>query len=50
MPTTTPGVKIDAVRALGAEVVLHGDSFTDAYGHALTLEKKQHLRSCNDLR
>lgn len=43
MPTTTPGVKIDAVRALGAEVVLHGDSFTDAYGHALTLEKKQQL-------
>lgn len=43
MPTTTPGVKIDAVRALGAEVVLHGDSFSDAYGHALTLEKKQQL-------
>lgn len=43
MPTTTPGVKIDAVRALGAEVVLHGDSFTDAYGHALTLEKKHQL-------
>lgn len=43
MPTTTPGVKIDAVRALGAEVVLHGDSFSDAYGHALTLEKKQQM-------
>ena len=43
MPTTTPGVKTDAVRALGAEVVLHGDSFSDAYGHALTLEKKQQL-------
>ncbi len=43
MPTTTPGVKTDAVRTLGAEVVLHGDSFSDAYGHALTLEKKQQL-------
>ncbi len=43
MPTTTPGVKIDAVRALGAEVVLHGDSFTDAYEHALTLEKKNKM-------
>jgi threonine dehydratase len=43
MPTTTPGVKIDAVRALGAQVVLHGDSFSDAYSHALTLEKKQQL-------
>jgi len=43
MPTTTPGVKIDAVRALGAEVVLHGDSFSDAYGLALSIEKKQQL-------
>ncbi|WP_312853202.1 threonine ammonia-lyase, biosynthetic [Zwartia sp.] len=43
MPTTTPGVKVDAVRALGADVVLHGDSFSDAYAHALILEKKQQL-------
>ncbi|MDM4766419.1 threonine ammonia-lyase, biosynthetic [Pelomonas sp. SE-A7] len=43
MPTTTPKVKIDAVQALGGEVVLHGDSFTDAYGRALELEKDQGL-------
>lgn len=43
MPTTTPAVKIDAVRALGAQVVLHGDSFSDAYAQALILEKKHHL-------
>jgi threonine dehydratase len=43
MPTTTPEVKIDAVKALGGEVVLKGDSFSDAYAHALTLEKKHHL-------
>jgi threonine dehydratase len=43
MPTTTPPVKIDAVRARGGEVVLFGDSFTDAYQHALTLEKKLKL-------
>ena len=43
MPTTTPQVKIDAVKARGGEVVLFGDSFTDAYNHALTLEKKQKL-------
>ncbi|MFL9926722.1 threonine ammonia-lyase, biosynthetic [Herbaspirillum lusitanum] len=43
MPTTTPQVKIDAVKARGGEVVLFGDSFTDAYGHALILEKKQKL-------
>jgi threonine dehydratase len=27
MPNTTPDIKIDAVKALGGEVVLHGDSF-----------------------
>ncbi len=40
MPTTTPSVKIEAVKALGGEVVLVGDSYSDAHAHALTLEKK----------
>ena len=39
MPVTTPRLKVDAVHALGAEVVLHGDSYSDAYLHALELEK-----------
>ncbi|QHI98293.1 threonine ammonia-lyase, biosynthetic [Xylophilus rhododendri] len=43
MPTTTPQLKVDAVRALGGEVVLHGDSYTDAYGHSVELEKAQGL-------
>jgi threonine dehydratase len=43
MPTTTPQLKIDAVRALGGEVELHGESYSDAYTHALTLQKKQGL-------
>src|SRR5690625_7771947 len=43
MPVTTPQLKIDAVRNLGGEVVLVGDSFTDAYEHALTLEKEEVL-------
>ena len=43
MPTTTPQVKIDAVRARGGEVVLAGDSYSDAYQHALKLEKKEKL-------
>jgi threonine dehydratase len=43
MPTTTPPVKIDAVRARGGEVVLFGDSYSDAYQHALTLQTKQKL-------
>jgi threonine dehydratase len=30
-------------RGLGGEVVLHGDSYSDAYTHALQLEKKQGL-------
>ena len=43
MPVTTPRLKVDAVHALGAEVVLHGDSYSDAYVHALELEKSQGL-------
>ncbi len=34
MPTTTPPVKIEAVKRLGGEVVLHGDSYSDAYERA----------------
>lgn len=43
MPTTTPQLKIDGVKALGGEVVLHGDSYSDAYQHAAVLEKQQGL-------
>lgn len=38
MPVTTPRLKVDAVRQLGAEVHLHGDSYSDAYEHALALQ------------
>ncbi len=40
MPATTPILKVESTRALGAEVVLHGDSFDDAYAHSLELQKK----------
>lgn len=43
MPTTTPAIKVNAVRARGAEVVLFGDSYSDAYTHALEVEKKEGL-------
>ena len=43
MPTTTPQVKVDAVRGFGGEVVLFGDSYSDAYDYALTLQKSQGL-------
>jgi threonine dehydratase len=40
MPVTTPNLKSDAVRAWGAEVILHGDSYSDAYTHALELQQR----------
>ena len=43
MPITTPQLKIDAVRARGAVAVLHGDSYSDAYQHALSLQAAQGL-------
>ncbi len=43
MPVTTPQLKVDAVRARGAEVVLHGDSYSDAYARALELQRAENL-------
>ena len=40
MPVTTPQIKSAAVEARGATVVLHGDSYSDAYAHAQVLQKK----------
>lgn len=37
MPQTTPDIKVDAVRRLGGEVVLWGDTYGEAYAHALEL-------------
>ncbi|MEM1263232.1 MAG: threonine ammonia-lyase, biosynthetic [Pseudomonadota bacterium] len=34
MPVTTPSIKSDAVRRLGGQVVLHGDTYDDAQQHA----------------
>jgi len=43
MPTTTPRLKIDAVRGFGGEVVLFGDSYSDAHAHSLELQEQQGL-------
>ena len=43
MPVTTPKLKVDAVQALGGEVVLFGDSYSDAYGHAVGLQQERGL-------
>ena len=40
VPVTTPHIKIAAVEARGAKVVLFGDSYSDAYAHALALQKR----------
>lgn len=37
MPSTTPSLKVQGVRARGGQVVLHGDSFPHALAHALKL-------------
>lgn len=41
MPATTPILKVEGTRALGAEVVLYGDGFDDAYAHSLKLQKEK---------
>lgn len=41
MPATAPRLKIDAVVARGAEVVLYGETYSDAYSHALELMKTE---------
>ena len=40
MPATTPQIKIDAVAGRGATVVLHGDSYDEAYQHAKGIAKQ----------
>jgi len=39
MPQTTPQIKVQAVIDLGAEVVLFGDDFDQAYEHALAITR-----------
>ena len=43
MPITTPEIKVNSVRAWGAKVILSGDSFDEAYVHALELAEQQQL-------
>jgi threonine dehydratase len=41
MPATTPQIKINAVASRGAEVVLYGDSYSDAYEHAREITRER---------
>lgn len=43
MPTTTPEIKVEAVRNLGGNAILVGESYDEAYAHALELAETQDL-------
>jgi threonine dehydratase len=43
MPLTTPDIKVQAVAALGAELILHGDDYDQAYEHATELARQRGL-------
>jgi threonine dehydratase len=43
MPVTTPAIKVNAVKARGAQVVLSGDSYSDAYVHAKKLASRSRM-------
>ena len=52
MPATTPILKVEATRAYGAEVVLYGDTFDDAYARSLELQKEKgyvYIHPFNDI-
>lgn len=41
MPKTTPDIKVSAVKQMGGEVILHGNAYDDAYGHAMKLAEQR---------
>jgi len=43
MPVSTPNIKVQAVEQLGAEVILHGDVYDDAFHHAKKLEAEHDM-------
>ena len=52
MPTTTPLIKVERTKALGAEVVLAGNVYDEAYEHALKLAEENNytfIHPFNDL-
>ena len=40
MPTTTPLIKVERTKGYGAEVILHGDVYDEAYGALESLKKR----------
>ena len=43
MPKTTPKIKVNAVKSLGGQVILHGDTYDDAYDFAIKKSKDEKL-------
>ena len=43
MPRPTPAIKVDAVKARGAKVILHGDTYDEASAHAQQLMQEKGL-------
>jgi threonine dehydratase len=41
MPRTTPSIKVDSVRRLGARIALSGDAYDDAYAHAVKVAQEK---------
>ena len=43
MPITTPSIKVNAVRYYGAQVLLHGDNYSEAAEYCLQVQKEKEL-------
>ena len=43
MPTGTPLIKVNRTKGYGAEVILYGDVYDDAYEYAMKLADERHL-------
>ena len=43
MPAITPDIKVNNVRAFGGNAVLHGNTFDEAYAHAMELSERDGL-------
>ena len=49
MPTTTPLLKVNRTKDLGAEVILHGDVYDEACAHALDLAAEHWIYICSSI-
>ena len=43
LPATTPKIKVEAIKRLGGQTILHGTTYDDAYREALSVQKKEGL-------